>query len=95
MKSFKAVHWKVVASTARTAVNFNSSSAIAISAAGTCCIRLSCRAPSLALSLERLREAGSFTNAVASFSEFDWRLDVPKAAWQSSCAPTAEIQKQV
>ncbi|CAE7289977.1 Crag [Symbiodinium natans] len=41
--------------------------------------KLGCVAPSLAVSLERLRESGSFANVSAAFAEFDWRLDVPKA----------------
>ncbi|CAE7652492.1 PGLP2 [Symbiodinium sp. CCMP2592] len=38
---------------------------------------LGCSAPALAVRLEQLREKGSFAS-LASFSDFDWHLDVPK-----------------
>ena len=43
--------------------------------------RLGCAAPALAVRLEHLREKGSlsFASLAASFSDFDWHLDVPKA----------------
>lgn len=40
---------------------------------------LGCAAPALAVRLEQLREKGSFASLAASFSDFDWHLDVPKA----------------
>lgn len=56
---------------------------------------LGCAAPALAVRLEHLREKGSlsFASLAASFSDFDWHLDVPKATCfgRRAEAPTCPV----